>query len=149
MCAARTGYGRVRRPGNDLPRQPAGSLPSGRRRFRADGGERVARHGGRPGELPRSWWARWCSASRWRCASAPGYVAAFTRASNAVYGIGEGRPLWKLLPVRPGVTAVLVFLLAVSAVIVVFTGDRAAAGDVLGVGRTTSVTELVRAGTTG
>src|SRR4051812_18998891 len=30
--------------------------------------------------------------------SASGYVAAFMRASNAIYDIEEGRPIWKTLP---------------------------------------------------
>ena len=34
--------------------------------------------------------------------SASGYVAAFMRASNVIYDIGEGRPIWKTLPVRVG-----------------------------------------------
>lgn len=69
--------------------------------------------------------------------SASGYVAAFMRASNAVYDIGEGRPAWKTVPVRLAVTTALVILLAVSAVLVVFTGGLAArAGDVLGLGHT-------------
>ena len=67
--------------------------------------------------------------------SASGYVAAFMRASNVVYDIGEGRPAYKAVPVRLAVTAALVILLAISGVIVVFTGGLAArAGDVLGVG---------------
>ena len=41
------------------------------------------------------------------------------RASNAIYDVEEGRPIWKTLPVRFGVTVVLVVLLAVSAVAVV------------------------------
>lgn len=69
--------------------------------------------------------------------SASGYIAAFTRAANAVYGIPEGRPIWKVLPLRLVVTVVLVVLLAVSAVIVVFTGGLAErAGQVLGIGDT-------------
>ena len=36
--------------------------------------------------------------------SASGYVAAFMRASNAIYDIEEGRPIWKTLPVRVGLT---------------------------------------------
>src|SRR5207249_9912743 len=32
--------------------------------------------------------------------SASGYVAAFMRASNAIYDVGEGRPIWKALPTR-------------------------------------------------
>ncbi|MQA83591.1 MAG: YihY family inner membrane protein [Streptosporangiales bacterium] len=69
--------------------------------------------------------------------SASGYVAGFMRASNAVYDIGEGRPIWKTLPTRIGITAVLVILLAISAVAVVFTGTLAdQAGRVLGIGQT-------------
>jgi len=69
--------------------------------------------------------------------SASGYVAAFTRASNVIYGIPEGRPIWKLLPLRLVVTMVLVVLLALSATIVVFTGDLARrAGDLVGLGDT-------------
>lgn len=57
--------------------------------------------------------------------SASGYVAAFMRASNKIYDIEEGRPIWKTLPVRLGVTIVTVVLLAVSAVAVVVTGSLA------------------------
>jgi membrane protein len=68
--------------------------------------------------------------------SASGYVAAFMRASNAIYDVPEGRPIWKTAPVRIGVTLVLVVLLSVSAVAVVFTGGLAKqAGNVLGVGQ--------------
>ncbi|MGI8594800.1 MAG: YihY/virulence factor BrkB family protein [Solirubrobacteraceae bacterium] len=67
--------------------------------------------------------------------SASGYVAAFMRASNAIYDVEEGRPIWKTLPVRVGVTVVLVVLLAVSAVAVVLTGGLAEqAGKLLGIG---------------
>jgi membrane protein len=67
--------------------------------------------------------------------SASGYVAAFMRASNTIYGIEEGRPIWKTLPVRVGVTLVLLVLLAVSAIAVVLTGALARqVGGVLGVG---------------
>src|SRR5215207_13008 len=44
------------------------------------------------------------------------YVAAFMRASNAIYDVPEGRPVWKTLPIRIGVTVVVMVLLAVSAV---------------------------------
>ena len=57
--------------------------------------------------------------------SASGYVAAFIRTANAVYDIPEGRPVWKVLPVRLGVTVVLMVLAVVSALIVVFTGGLA------------------------
>jgi membrane protein len=57
--------------------------------------------------------------------SASGYVAAFMRASNAVYDVPEGRPIWKTLPIRVGVTAVIGVMLIISAFIVVFTGSLA------------------------
>ncbi|MGY0488131.1 YihY/virulence factor BrkB family protein [Streptomyces sp. WG-D5] len=67
--------------------------------------------------------------------SASGYVGAFIRTANAVYDLPEGRPVWKLTPLRVALTVALMVLLAVSAVIVVFTGPLAQrAGDALGVG---------------
>lgn len=67
--------------------------------------------------------------------SASGYVAAFIRTANAVYDVPEGRPIWKILPVRLGVTVVLMVLAVLSALIVVFTGGIARrAGDALGMG---------------
>ncbi|MGI5142501.1 YihY/virulence factor BrkB family protein [Streptomyces sp. CA-106110] len=69
--------------------------------------------------------------------SASGYVAAFIRSANAVYDMPEGRPVWKILPVRVGVTIVLMVLAVVSALIVVFTGGIARqAGAALGIGDT-------------
>jgi len=69
--------------------------------------------------------------------SASGYVAAFMRASNSIYDIEEGRPIWKTLPVRVGLTLVLMLLLALSALAVVLTGGLAKAlGDVIGLGDT-------------
>jgi membrane protein len=69
--------------------------------------------------------------------SASGYVAAFMRASNAIYDMEEGRPIWKTLPVRVSLTLVLLLLLAISAMAVVITGGLAkAVGDVVGVGDT-------------
>ena len=57
--------------------------------------------------------------------SASGYIAAFMRASNAIYDVPEGRPIWKTLPIRVGVTAVVGLMLVASAAIVIFTGDLA------------------------
>ncbi|MGM9468973.1 YihY/virulence factor BrkB family protein [Streptomyces murinus] len=57
--------------------------------------------------------------------SASGYVAAFIRTANAVYDVPEGRPIWKVLPVRLGVTVVLMLIALVSSVIVVFSGGLA------------------------
>ncbi|MFG2794224.1 YihY/virulence factor BrkB family protein [Streptomyces sp. NPDC048419] len=69
--------------------------------------------------------------------SASGYVAAFIRAANQVYDMPEGRPAWKILPVRVGLTAVLMVLAVISALIVVFTGTLARqAGKTLGIGDT-------------
>ncbi|MFC3234097.1 YihY/virulence factor BrkB family protein [Streptomyces nitrosporeus] len=69
--------------------------------------------------------------------SASGYIAAFIRASNVVYDMPEGRPVWKVLPVRVGLTFALMVLACVSALIVVFTGGLARQiGSALGVGDT-------------
>ncbi|MFF3336496.1 YihY/virulence factor BrkB family protein [Streptomyces sp. NPDC002888] len=69
--------------------------------------------------------------------SASGYVAAFIRSANAVYDVPEGRPVWKVLPVRVGVTVVLMVMAVISALIVVFTGGLARqVGTALGVGDT-------------
>ncbi|MDQ1035374.1 membrane protein [Streptomyces sp. V3I8] len=69
--------------------------------------------------------------------SASGYVAAFIRSANAIYDIPEGRPIWKVIPVRVGVTVVLMILAVVSALIVVFTGGLARqVGTALGIGDT-------------
>jgi membrane protein len=67
--------------------------------------------------------------------SASGYVGAFMRASNVVWDVEEGRPIWKTIPTRLGVTLITVVLLTASAVAVLFTGALATqAGKVLGVG---------------
>jgi membrane protein len=69
--------------------------------------------------------------------SASGYVAAFMRASNAIYDMPEGRPVWKTLPVRVGLTVLLLVLLAISTVAVVLTGGLAEkVGDLIGLGDT-------------
>jgi membrane protein len=67
--------------------------------------------------------------------SASGYIGAFMRASNAIYDVPEGRPIWKTLPIRIAITAVVGVMLIVSAFIVVFTGDLAkVVGEKLGLG---------------
>ncbi len=69
--------------------------------------------------------------------SASGYVSAFMRASNAIYDIEEGRPIWKTLPVRVGLTTLLMVLTAISAVAVTLSGGLAReAGSLVGVGDT-------------
>jgi membrane protein len=69
--------------------------------------------------------------------SASGYVGAFMRASNTIYDMPEGRPVWKTLPVRVGLTLILLFLLAITTIAVVLTGGIAQrVGDLIGLGNT-------------
>jgi membrane protein len=67
--------------------------------------------------------------------SASGYVAAFMRAANAIYDVPEGRPFWKTIPTRLGITIAVLLLLVASALIVVVTGGLARRiGGVIGLG---------------
>src|SRR3954466_10299630 len=69
--------------------------------------------------------------------SASGDVAAFMRASNAIYEVGEGRPIWKTIPTRVAITVVLLLMLAAVAIGVSVTGPLARqVGSVLGLGDT-------------
>jgi len=69
--------------------------------------------------------------------SASAYVGAFMRASNAIYGVGEGRPVWKTAPVRLAVTVAVMVMLLISAAIVLLTGRVAdQVGRALGIGHT-------------
>jgi membrane protein len=69
--------------------------------------------------------------------SASGYIGAFMRASNAIYDVPEGRPIWKTLPTRIAVTALVGVMLVVSVLIVVFTGRLAEGmGEAIGLGST-------------
>ncbi|MFI6128806.1 YihY/virulence factor BrkB family protein [Micromonospora sp. NPDC051141] len=78
--------------------------------------------------------------------SASGFIGAFTRASNAIYGVQEGRPFYRLRPLQIGMAAVTMLLLAVVATGLIVSGpvtdavgDRLHAG---GLARTTwSVTK--------
>ena len=54
--------------------------------------------------------------------SASGYVSAFMRAANVIYDVPEGRPIWKTLPTRLGVTLVVGVLIGLAGLSVVFTG---------------------------
>jgi membrane protein len=69
--------------------------------------------------------------------SASGYVGAFGRALNRIYGIEEGRPIWKLRPLQLVLTlvgltmaAAVAFMLAVSGPVAKAIGDAVAAGHV-------------------
>jgi membrane protein len=67
--------------------------------------------------------------------SASGYVGAFMRASNDIWDVEEGRPAWKTIPLRVGVTGLLLVLLTISALAVVLTGPLAkSVGDIVGLG---------------
>lgn len=69
--------------------------------------------------------------------SASGYVSAFMRASNVIYDIPEGRPIWKTVPIRVGVTLLAVVVMIISAVIVVVSGPVAEqVGGLVGAGDT-------------
>ncbi|HEV2086959.1 MAG TPA: YihY/virulence factor BrkB family protein [Cryptosporangiaceae bacterium] len=69
--------------------------------------------------------------------SASAYVGAFMRASNVVYDVREGRPIWKTLPIRLAITVVTGVLLGASALAVVLTGRLAEQiGALLGIGST-------------
>ena len=69
--------------------------------------------------------------------SASGYVSTFTRASNRIYGVREGRAWWKLQLLELALAAVALVLLAVAATGLVISGPLVdAVGDVLGAGPT-------------
>jgi len=57
--------------------------------------------------------------------SASRYIAAFMRAANVIYEVDEGRPIWKKIPVRLGMTVVLAIALVAATLAVVVTGDLA------------------------
>jgi len=57
--------------------------------------------------------------------SASGYVGAFMRASNRIYGVKEGRPFWKLRPLQIAVTLAMVLLVALVVVALVLSGPVA------------------------
>jgi membrane protein len=67
--------------------------------------------------------------------SASGYVGGFMKAANRIWDVPEGRPFWWTIPLRIGVTLLLLVLLAASAVMVVVTGPLAdRVGRLIGLG---------------
>jgi membrane protein len=67
--------------------------------------------------------------------AASGYIGAFIRASNVIWDVEEGRPIWRTIPLRLVVTVVMLSLLAASAFAVVITGPLAdRVGKLLGIG---------------
>ncbi len=69
--------------------------------------------------------------------SASSYISAFTRASNSIYEVEEGRPIWKLKPVQIGIALVMILLLVAIAIAVTVSGPLAEqVGNLVGVGST-------------
>ena len=69
--------------------------------------------------------------------AASGYLGAFARASNAIYGVEEDRPFWKMRPQQVGVTIVLLVFAALVTIGLVISGPVAqSVGDVIGLGDT-------------
>jgi len=69
--------------------------------------------------------------------SASGYVGAFSRATNRIYEIEEGRPFWKLRPVMLLLTLVAVVLVAVALMMLVLSGPvLQSVGNAVGLGDT-------------
>lgn len=69
--------------------------------------------------------------------SASGYVGAFIRASNVVFGVREKRPVWKTIPLRLGLTLLMMVTSMISIITVVFTGPLAERGtQFIGLGHT-------------
>ncbi|GAB1510592.1 YihY/virulence factor BrkB family protein [Actinophytocola sp. KF-1] len=69
--------------------------------------------------------------------AASGYLGGFIRASNAIYDVEEGRPIWKTVPLRIALTLTMMVLLTLTAVGVVLSGGIAdRVGHALGFGST-------------
>ncbi len=69
--------------------------------------------------------------------AASGYLGGFIRASNAIYDVEEGRPIWKTVPLRIALTLTMMVLLTVTAVGVILSGGIAdRVGQALGFGST-------------
>jgi membrane protein len=69
--------------------------------------------------------------------TASGYLGAFMRACNAVYDVEEGRPFWKTVPLRLGLTLGSVVLVSLTLGALVLTGGVAdTVGDFIGLGDT-------------
>jgi membrane protein len=69
--------------------------------------------------------------------SASNYVGAFTRASNRIYGVPEGRPWWRLRPLEILLSAVALVLISIVATALVISGPLVdAVGNAVGAGDT-------------
>ncbi|MBJ7347438.1 MAG: YihY/virulence factor BrkB family protein [Thermoleophilaceae bacterium] len=67
--------------------------------------------------------------------AASGYIGAFSRAASSIWHTKSERPFWVALPMRVGITALMLGLLALISLMIVFSGPLASElGDLLGVG---------------
>lgn len=67
--------------------------------------------------------------------SASGYVTAFSRAMNRIYGVEEGRPIWKLRPLMLLITLIVLLLIVIVALMALLSGGVARAiGEAIGLG---------------
>ena len=67
--------------------------------------------------------------------TASNYVNAFSRATNRIYEVAEGRPFWKLRPLMYLLTAVLLVLVAIVGLLLVVSGPVAEGiGEAIGLG---------------
>jgi membrane protein len=67
--------------------------------------------------------------------SASSYIGGFIRASNSIWDVEEGRPIWQTIPLRLGITLVMLVVLTATAVAVTVTGPLAdKVGKLIGVG---------------
>jgi membrane protein len=67
--------------------------------------------------------------------SASGYVAAFGRAMNRIYEVGEGRPFWKLRPLQLLITIAVILMVAAVLMMLIVSGPLAKSiGDAIGLG---------------
>lgn len=70
--------------------------------------------------------------------SASGYVGALGRAMNRIYGVPEGRPIWKLRGITLGLTALGVVVMVIAAAVIALSGSIAQQlGALLGIAPTT------------
>lgn len=69
--------------------------------------------------------------------SASAYVGAFTKASNVIYEVPEGRAVWKLKPLQMLITLVCLLLVTIVLVALIVTGPVArGVGEAIGLGST-------------
>jgi membrane protein len=67
--------------------------------------------------------------------SASGYIGAFIKAANSIWDVEEGRPVWRTIPLRLGITVLLLVLTTLIAFAVVISGGLAdQVGTLIGVG---------------